>query len=154
VLQVAGRAGRAEQPGEVIIQTHYPDHPLLQSLILDGYNAFARELLREREAAALPPFTAMALFRAEAVDRQAPLAHLERVRQVLQQHAGPLNVQLYGPMPAPMEKRAGRFRAQLVLQAAQRGQLQQLLSMSLPELESLRSGKVRWSIDIDPIDTY
>lgn len=154
VLQVAGRAGRAEQPGEVIIQTHYPDHPLLQSLVLHGYPAFARELLREREMAALPPFTAMALFRAEAVDREAPLAFLERVRQLLQQQTGQPPVQVFGPMPAPMEKRAGRFRAQLVLQAAQRGQLQQLLSLTLPKLEKLRSGKVRWSIDIDPIDTY
>ncbi|MEJ2360986.1 MAG: primosomal protein N' [Gammaproteobacteria bacterium] len=152
ILQVAGRAGRAEQAGEVIIQTHHPDHPLLQTLIVAGYNAFARELLKEREAAALPPFTSMALFRAEAVDRQAPLAYLEQVRRLLQQEGS--QVQLFGPMPAPMEKRAGRFRAQLVVLAAQRSRLQQLLAQSLPRIESLKMSKVRWSIDVDPIDTY
>ena len=153
ILQVAGRAGRAEQPGEVIIQTHHPDHPLLLSLIRDGYNAFARELLKEREAAALPPITAMALFRAEAVQREAPLGFLEQVRTLLQQHANQ-QIRLFGPMPAPMEKRAGRFRAQLVLQAGQRAQLQQVLATVLPQIEALKSRQVRWSVDVDPIDTY
>ena len=152
ILQVAGRAGRAEQPGEVIIQTHHPDHPLLLSLIHAGYNAFAQELLKERQAAALPPYTAMALFRAEAVDRHAPLAFLEQVRKLLQQHDQ--QISLFGPMPAPMAKRAGRFRAQLVVQAAQRAPLQHLLALTLPRIESLKNGKVRWSIDVDPIDTY
>ena len=153
ILQVAGRAGRAEQTGEVIIQTHHPDHPLLLSLIRDGYNAFARELLKERQAAALPPFTAMALFRAEAVERSAPLDFLEQVRKLLQAHSDK-QVYVFGPMPAPMEKRAGRYRAQLVIQAGQRAQLQQLLASVLPRIESVKSGKVRWSIDVDPIDTY
>jgi primosomal protein N' (replication factor Y) len=153
ILQVAGRAGRAEQAGEVIIQTHHPDHPLLLSLIRSGYNAFARELLKERQAAALPPFTAMALFRAEAVERSAPLDFLEQVRQLLQPHINK-HIMLFGPMPAPMEKRAGRYRAQLVVQAAQRTQLQHLLASMLPRIESVKSGKVRWSIDVDPIDTY
>jgi len=153
ILQVAGRAGRADQPGEVIIQTHHPDHPLLLSLIRAGYNAFARELLKEREAAALPPYTAMALFRAEAVDRDAPLAFLEQVRGRLQQ-VSDAQVRLFGPFPAPMAKRAGRFRAQLVVQAAQRLPLQQLLARTLPHIESIKSAKVRWSIDVDPVDTY
>lgn len=153
ILQVAGRAGRANQPGEVIIQTHHPDHPLLLSLIQAGYNAFARELLKEREAAALPPYTAMALFRAESVDREAPLTFLEHVRGLLQQHAGQ-QIRLFGPMPAPMAKRAGRYRAQLVAQAAQRSPLQHLLANTLPHIESLKNTKVRWSIDVDPIDTY
>jgi len=153
ILQVAGRAGRADQPGEVIIQTHHPDHPLLLSLIRAGYNAFARELLKEREAAALPPYTAMALFRAEAVDRHAPIAFLEQVRGVLQQFPDQ-QVRLFGPLPAPMAKRAGRYRAQLVVQAAQRTPLQHLLTVNLPRIESLKNAKVRWSIDVDPIDTY
>jgi len=153
VLQVAGRAGRAEQPGRVIIQTHRPEHPLLISLLRDGYNAFAATMLKEREAAALPPFTALALFRAEAVERAAPLAFLEQVRALLQTIPD-TQVQIYGPMPAPMEKRAGRFRAQLVVQSAQRSRLQQLLAAVLPKIENLKNRKVRWSIDIDPTDTY
>lgn len=153
ILQVAGRAGRADQAGEVIIQTHHPDHPLLVSLIRDGYNAFAQELLKERQAAALPPFTAMALFRAEAVERNAPLAFLEQVRTLLQTQPDS-SLQVYGPMPAPMEKRAGRFRAQLVVLAAQRPHLQRQLAACLPRIEALKNNKVRWSLDVDPIDTY
>lgn len=76
VIQVAGRAGRAERPGEVVIQTHHPEHPLLQQLLHGGYPAFARTALAEREAAGLPPMRAMALIRAEATDRHAPLAFL------------------------------------------------------------------------------
>jgi len=150
---VAGRAGRAEQPGEVIIQTHQPDHPLLLSLIRDGYNAFAQALLQERQAAALPPYTAMALFRAEAIERSLPLAFLEQVRELLQRDSTH-QIQVFGPMPAPMEKRAGRYRAQLVVQTSQRPQLQHVLANVLPQVESLKNRKVRWSIDVDPIDTY
>jgi primosomal protein N' (replication factor Y) len=153
ILQVAGRAGRAEQPGEVIIQTHHPDHPLLLSLIQHGYNAFAQELLKERQAAALPPFTAMALFRAEAVERSAPLDFLAQVRTLLQPYTNK-QIQLFGPMPAPMEKRAGRYRAQLIIQAGQRAQLQHMLAVALPQIDAVKSNKVRWSLDVDPIDTY
>jgi len=153
ILQVAGRAGRAEQPGLVIIQTHRPEHPLLVSLLRDGYDAFAAATLREREAAALPPYSSLALFRAEAVERMAPQAFLEQVRALLQAAGNP-QIQLFGPMPAPMEKRAGRFRAQLVVQSTQRTPLQQLLSAQLPKIDALKNRKVRWSLDIDPIDTY
>jgi len=120
---------------------------------MHGYNAFAQELLKERQAAALPPFTAMALFRAEAVERSAPLTFLEQVRSLLQPHTDK-QVYVFGPMPAPMEKRAGRYRAQLVIQASQRAQLQHILANVLPRIESVKSRKVRWSIDVDPIDTY
>ncbi len=153
ILQVAGRAGRAEQPGEVYIQTHHPDHPLLLSLIRDGYNAFASALLEEREQAGLPPITAMALFRAEAVNREAPLSYLEQVRDCLKQQAG-THLQLFGPMPAPMEKRAGRYRAQLVVLAKDRPVLQQALATSLPAIEAIKTRRVRWSLDVDPMDTY
>jgi primosomal protein N' (replication factor Y) len=154
ILQVAGRAGRAEQPGEVYIQTHHPDHPLLQSLIQQGYGAFAEEVLTERKQAGLPPFTAMALFRAEAPGREAPLAFLATVREILANHANS-SLALFGPMPAPMEKRAGRYRTQLIVQAPQRTSLQSILHAVLPEIESLKSGqKVRWSLDVDPLDTY
>jgi primosomal protein N' (replication factor Y) len=153
ILQVAGRAGRAEQPGEVYIQTHHPDHPLLLSLVQSGYPAFARELLAEREETGLPPYTAMALFRAEAVDRKASLEFLRQLADKLEGLADQ-NVQLFGPLPSPMEKRAGRYRAQLVVSAASRQALQTLLAKALPMAETIRSNKVRWSIDVDPVDTY
>ena len=153
ILQVSGRAGRAERPGEVYIQTHHPDHLQLLTLIHSGYPEFARALLAEREETGLPPFTAMAIFRAEAVDRQAPLDFLRQVSEQLRPLANE-QVQLFGPLPAPMEKRAGRFRTQLIVTASTRHALQQFLAQGLPIADKIKSNKVRWSIDVDPIDTY
>ena len=154
VLQVAGRAGRAERRGEVLIQTHHPESPLLQNLLSHDYGRFAQALLAERQAANLPPFSHLALLRAEAVDSQAPLRFLEEARI----QADTLNcagVELYGPFPAPMERRAGRSRAQLLLQSNSRSILQQLLTSWLQRLETLKSGrKVRWSIDVDPLEMF
>jgi primosomal protein N' (replication factor Y) len=154
VLQVAGRAGRANQPGEVHIQTHFPEHPLWPALLRQDYTAIADTLLAEREQAHLPPFTFMVLFRAEAVQREAPLAFLQRVREILGQGAGG-DIEMFGPMPAPMERRAGRYRAQLILQAPERNALHALLRHCLPTVETLKDTRpVRWSVDVDPIDTF
>ena len=151
VVQVAGRAGRAERPGEVVIQTHHPEHPLLQTLIHGGYPAFARTALLEREAAGLPPSRAMALLRAEAVQREAPMRFLRAASQIAPQYRG---LECLGPYPAPMEKRAGRFRAQLMLQADERAVLQTMLEAWVPQLQPLREARaVRWSIDVDPTET-
>jgi primosomal protein N' (replication factor Y) len=150
VLQVAGRAGRAERPGEVLIQTHHPENPLLHSLLGHDYSRFANGLLAEREAVQLPPFSHLALLRAEAVDAEAPYRFLDEARQAAQAY-GVSEVEIYGPLPAPMERRAGRSRAQLLLQAPGRAPLQNLLTPWLQQLENLKSGrKVRWSIDVDP----
>jgi primosomal protein N' (replication factor Y) len=154
IVQVAGRAGRAERPGEVLIQTHVPDHPLLKLLVERDYAHFARATLAERQAAQLPPFSHFALLRAEALERQAPLAFLEAARHCAEQ-LGHEGVWLLGPIPAPMERRAGRSRAQLLLQAEQRGALHRLLSQWAAALEGLKEGrKVRWSLDVDPIELY
>ena len=154
ILQVAGRAGRAERPGEVLIQTHHPESPLLQSLLTHDYGRFAGALLAEREAANLPPFSHLALLRAEAIDQTAPLHFLEEARA----QAASLNntgVELFGPFPAPMERRAGRSRAQLLLQSGSRAGLQHLLTPWLQRLEGLKSSrKVRWSIDVDPLEMF
>ena len=154
VLQVAGRAGRAERRGEVLIQTHHPESPLLQSLLNHDYGRFAQALLAERQATNLPPFSHLALLRAEAVDAEAPLRFLEEARCQAVTLNNP-RVELYGPFPAPMERRAGRSRAQLLLQAASRTSLQQLLTPWLLRLETLKSGRrVRWSIDVDPLEMF
>ena len=153
ILQVAGRAGRADKPGEVLIQTHHPDHPLLQTLLNQGYAGFAEEALAERRAAELPPFSALALLRAESTDREAPMAFLGEARALLADDADS-EVRLLGPLPAPLERRAGRYRAQLLLQAAARQLLQELLPRWLQALEAHPAGRrVRWSLDVDPIDT-
>ncbi|MGM0595352.1 MAG: primosomal protein N' [Pseudomonadota bacterium] len=154
IVQVAGRAGRADKPGTVLIQTHVPDHPLLRLLVEQDYARFARATLKERQEALMPPFSHLALLRAEAVDRQAPLAFLDEASGLARAlpHEG---IWLLGPVPAPMERRAGRTRAQLLLQADNRATLHKLLGAWAPQLEGLKSGrKVRWSLDVDPGELF
>ena len=151
VIQVAGRAGRAEKKGAVMIQTHHPDSVLLQTLISQGYNAVAKKILLEREEVGLPPYAHLALFTAEAVQSDSCQQFLQDAHASLQKHAG--EVTLLGPLPAPIEKRAGRYRWQLVLSSKQRGFLHRLLNNALDDIEALPlARKVRWSLDIDPID--
>ena len=151
ITQVAGRAGRAERLGEVLIQTLKPDHPLLRHLVKEGYGSFAVAALAERRGAVLPPYAALALLRAEAPSPEAPRAFLQAALNRLA--AGRVSgVSLLGPAPAPMERRAGRYRAHLLLQAAQRAPLQKLLAATLPELDELKEARrVRWSVDVDPV---
>lgn len=152
VLQVAGRAGRAEKPGKVIIQTHYPDHPQMRSLIDEGYSAFAEQALNERRQADLPPYTYHALIRAEANEASPPLHFLQEAASLALSLGKAVDV--LGPIPAAMERRQGRFRAQLLLQANQRAELHQLLAHLLQELPNLSSArKIRWHVDIDPTES-
>lgn len=150
LIQVAGRAGRAERPGTVLVQTRHPDHPLLVRLLRQGYGAFAAAALAERAQAMLPPFSFQVLVRADS--RIEPLA-LDFLRETKAQIAGlePGPVEVWGPAPASMERRAGRFRAQLLLQCRQRGPLHRLLDRLLPILRSRSADRrMRWSIDVDP----
>lgn len=154
IVQVAGRAGRAQHRGEVMIQTEYPDHRLLQLLLKGGYDAFAAGALAEREHSAWPPFARIALLRSEATDLAAPMRFLQAAADVAAAH-DVRGVRILGPAPAPMERRAGRFRAQLLLQAATHQPLQKLLSSWVPALESLKeASRVRWSIDVDPQELF
>ncbi len=152
IVQVAGRAGRADKPGEVLIQTACPDHPLLQRLLESGYTGFADAALAERAAAGWPPFSHLAVLRAEAATREQALLFLTEARDQT-----PLSdrgqVRLLGPAPAVMERRAGRFRAQLLVECAQRAPLHQLLARWLPLVEALPSARrVRWTLDVDPLE--
>lgn len=154
ITQVAGRAGRAKKSGKVLIQTHHADHPLLNQLITRGYSAFAQQLLADREQTNLPPYSHAALIRAEAVKEQAPFEFLTQVQKLAQQLSNTYqlkNIELFGPIPAIMYKRSGRYRAQLMLICSDRKSLHQLLTPLCLQLESLGgSGKVRWSVDVDP----
>ena len=150
LVQVTGRAGRGQRPGRVLIQTHHPDHPLLRVLVRDGYRQFGADALVERKQAALPPFSFLALLRAEAPQRESAMCFLEEARASALRLTDK-KVQALGPVPAPMERRAGRFRAQLLLQSDERGPLHGLLMPWMDELETLKSGRrVRWSLDVDP----
>ena len=154
IVQVAGRAGRHERPGEVLIQTCHPEHPLLQLLITQGYPAFARAALAERNMAGMPPVTSMALLRAEAPAADTAMGFLAAIQERIGKIGLP-GIDVWGPVPATMERRAGRFRAQLLLQAKRRGDLQRLLSTLVRQLEQTREARqVRWSVDVDPVDTY
>ncbi|MGB5834389.1 MAG: primosomal protein N', partial [Thiohalocapsa sp.] len=154
LVQVAGRAGRAERSGTVMLQTRHPRHPMLSLLLREGYRAFADAAMAEREEAGLPPSTHQALMRADSPREQAAMEFLGHALNVAQPLAPP-SVELWGPAPAQMERRAGRIRAQLLLQAPNRGQLQGLLSGLLPKLQTLPTPRhLRWSIDVDPQDSF
>ncbi|MCW4456468.1 primosomal protein N' [Flavobacterium sp. MXW15] len=152
LIQVAGRAGRAERPGEVWLQTHHPGNALLETLVNGGYHAFADAELAQREAAGFPPFAHLALLRAEAKQVETANDFLAAVRALLP--AG-TDVEAYGPMPAPMPRRAGFQRTQLLLSVPQRRPLHALLDAVVPAIHALPlARRVRWSLDVDPMDLY
>ncbi len=154
ITQVSGRAGRAEKSGEVLIQTHHPDHPLLQTLLHRGYQAFAEAALQERRAAGLPPVRHLVLLRCESVQAEAAQAFLQQAVHSAKQK-DMREIDLFGPIAAPMERRAGRYRYQIMLQSGCRKALHQFLNGWVPQLQQLPSArKVRWSIDVDPYDTF
>jgi primosomal protein N' (replication factor Y) len=152
LVQVAGRSGRGSTAGKVILQTHQPEHPLLQLLIQQGYSQFAKLLLDQRQLTQLPPFTQMAIIRAESNNPNQAEIFLRAARGLAESIFPPSPELAYlGPLPALMERRAGRFRFLLQLSGQRRGDLQQLLSALCPQLERLPEARqVRWSIDVDP----
>jgi primosomal protein N' (replication factor Y) len=153
ILQVAGRAGRAEKSGRVLIQTRHPDHPLMQLLIQQGYDAFAKEAMAERKLAILPPFSYQVLIRAESTKAKDPMEFLQQAAEAGKRLTGSEQIELWGPVPAPMERRAGRIRAHLLLQSNQRGHLQRWLAQWIDQISGLPDArKVRWSIDVDPME--
>ncbi len=154
VTQVSGRAGRAEKAGQVLIQTHHPEHPLLQTLLHRGYKAFSVAALQERQDAGLPPARHLVLLRCESVDASAAQTFLTQAADLGRQIDN-AELDTFGPLPAPMERRAGRFRYQLMLQSTQRKILHQFLNWWVPQLQKLPAArKVRWSVDVDPYDTF
>lgn len=159
ILQVAGRAGRESKPGTVLIQTRHPDNPMLQTLVTEGYGAFAKAVSDERRVAAWPPFSHVALVRAEAVDDRAALSFLDTVAEFvgddLAKRDASQDVELLGPAPAPMERLAGRFRARLLLQSDGRAKLHETLARLTSVIDALEGARrVRWSIDVDPVDLF
>lgn len=149
LVQVAGRAGRAEKPGTVVIQTHLPQHPLLNTLIQRGYDSFAQVLLKTRQEALLPPFQFLALIRGQARDITKLLKLLRAIKQQLQSSY----LIVLGPAPAPLARKAGFHRMQLLIKSAHRTHLKKTLNELRARLQNnpLAHG-IRWSIDVDPID--
>jgi len=154
LLQVAGRAGRAQKPGRVILQSHHTDHPLVQTLVQQGYHAFAELILQERQLTQLPPFRYLALLRAESKRAELAFDFLKFARQEAEVLFPPNPLLNYlGPLPALIEKRGDRFRYQLQFNSAARKPLHQLLGQLIAKLEHHPLAKrVRWAVDVDPQD--
>ena len=148
LMQVAGRAGRADKPGRVLIQTAFPDHPLFRYLQRHDYAGYARELLAERRQLDLPPYTRQALLRAEATTMDAALAFLQRAAALAPEQA---DVSVFSATPAPMARVANLERAQLLVQSAQRRALQAFVRDWRPQLDTIRPRVARWSLDVDPL---
>ena len=154
IVQVAGRAGRESRVGEVLIQTAFPAHPFWQRLIEGGYPGVARHALEERDATHWPPFSRLALIRSAAHRRADAHAFLD-VAAARIAASGAARIRVLGPVDAPMARRAGRYRAQLLLQSADRRALHEILANLRPALEAEPvARKVRWSIDVDPVELF
>jgi primosomal protein N' (replication factor Y) len=150
LMQVAGRAGRAEHPGEVLIQTAYPRHPLYQAVVAHDYPGYARQALRERRGADFPPYSSQVLLRAEGRDEQAVLAFLLAAQETGEALSD--GITLFDPVPALMSRVANRHRMQLLVQSSARARLQAFLDAWLPALRELPARGLRWSLDVDPLD--
>ena len=152
ITQVAGRAGRAARPGEVLIQTEFPEHPLLTRLITEGYEGFAASALEERREAAWPPYSRLALLRAESKDATGLDAFLRSAGDRGRVCDEP-GVKILGPATALLARRADHFRAHLLIEAAARVPLQRFLARWLPLVDALPGpAGLRWSIDVDPLE--
>ena len=151
IIQVAGRAGRAERPGEVWIQTFNPDNPLLRALVEHGYEGFATTELAHRAAAGLPPMRAMALLKADGIDMDRTLACL---RTLTEKRVDGADIEVLGPTQAPLARRARRYRCQTALLAGDRVTLGRALDDLIAAHGHSRFPGVRWSIDVDPYDMF
>jgi primosomal protein N' (replication factor Y) len=147
--QVAGRAGRREQPGEVLVQTRYPDHPLFAALASHDFAGFAAAQLAERKSAGFPPYLFEAALRAEAPELERAMAFLREARALAE---APAQVRVFDPIPHVMTRRAGFERAQLVIQSASRTALQAYLTALSARLFEVQQRSVRWHLDVDPIE--
>jgi primosomal protein N' (replication factor Y) len=147
--QVGGRSGRREQPGEVLVQTRYPAHPMFQALARHDYAGFAESQLAERESAGFPPFVHEAALRAEAPRLAAAMAFLRTAARLIEVPGG---IQIYDPVPHVITRRAGFERAQLLVQSSSRPALQDFLRLWSAALPGSSSSGVRWHLDVDPIE--
>jgi primosomal protein N' (replication factor Y) len=152
LMQVGGRSGRADLPGEVLIQTEYPEHPLYQALVDHDYGRFARAQLEEREVAGFPPYSFQALLRAEAREMAQSLDFLATARAVAETLANEW-ITLYDPVPMRMARLMTLERGQLLVESLNRPALQAFLTAWMEQLYTLKMpAGLRWHLDVDPTD--
>jgi len=153
LFQVSGRSGRGDRAGEAILQTRFPEHPLMQELATKDYRAIADKLLEERRLLGFPPYARVVIFRADAVELKQALAKLEDIKTLLEPARRFEALSCVGPMPALMTRRIGRYRAQLCLLSQDYQVLRSVLSQTMPAIQQLPSTpRVSWSIDVDAYD--
>lgn len=152
ITQVAGRTGRGEVLGKVVLQTTHPDHHLLNTLIYKGFHDFLKLLIHERLDSQLPPYSYQVLFRAETKTPAVASDFLNSIKKIISNNQA---IACLGPIAAPMEKRQGFYRSQLLLQANSRQSLQLQLQKVIPQLDNLKlARRVRWSVDVDPLEMF
>ena len=153
LFQVSGRSGRGDRQGEAILQTRFPEHPLMQALARQDYRAIADDLLQERRLLGFPPYARVVIFRADAVELKAAQAKLDEIKALLQPARGFEALSCVGPMPALMTRRIGRYRTQLCLLAQDYQLLRSVLAQTMPAIQQIPgSSRVSWSIDVDAYD--
>ena len=154
LTQVAGRAGRAERSGQVIIQTRQPQHPLIEAVLVSPFNSIAEKLLSDRNLRGLPPAGAIGLIRCDCDNLEAGFEFLETLHKQLPRSAS-AEAKIIGPITAPMARRAGRYRVQLIIVARERPLLGRILRHIAARAADIRKPrKLDWFIDIDPIDAF
>jgi primosomal protein N' (replication factor Y) (superfamily II helicase) len=152
IWQVAGRAGRSHQLGEVIIQTHYPEHPLFQAIVKGDYALYMNRLLQQRTDVTLPPASFMALLNAESKQYEKSELFLNRIKKTIT-GMSETSLSVLGPVPAPLSKRRDYYRGQLIIKSNSRRSLHRVVGPLVRNLQNQPDGRqVKWSIDIDPVD--
>ena len=152
IVQVAGRAGRSTNKGKVLLQTYQPEHPLLNCLLARGYEVFSEQALKIRKSCVLPPYTFMILIRARAHQQNLTQQFLQDLKSSVLSHE-PSKLKLFGPIPAVLERKAGMYQSQLIIMSSSRKFLQQQLN-NLTQLiqHSHLAKRVRWNIEVDPLE--
>ena len=154
LIQVAGRAGRRQTQGEVYVQTYNPDHPLLNLLIKTDYAQYAQQALKIRADYQLPPYSYHMALRARATDSQNVHTFLNQAKSIAADYL-PAQISIQGPIIPVMEKKAGQYRAFLLLIRPQRGMLSEQIQHWIDQISTLPAARrVHWTIDVDPIDAH
>ncbi len=154
LTQVGGRAGRANIPGQVILQTHYPDHPALLSILQKDYSSHARDILAVRETTGMPPAGKLLMLRTDSTAVETGEQFLQALRKQAEPQLPP-GTRLVGPLPSPMARRAGKFRSQMLVSADNRKSAHAVASLLVAVAETLPVKRgMKWSIDVDPVDTF
>ena len=153
VLQVSGRAGRAEKKGQALLQTAFPSHPLMLNLCHQSYSELVTGILQEREMVRFPPYARVVTFQVDAVELALAMQKLDQLKQILTELNTASPVKIIGPMPALMTRRIGRFRAQLSILSDNTQAIRQILQQLMTKIQGIRNtAKSRLTIDVDPLD--